>query len=222
MPADRRARPLAAGLVLAALLTPVVACTSGSDAAAPSATAVTTASEAAGSTSSSTPSSRASTTQAPGSGPTSTRPSGTSAPAAPSLAPVPSRTRPTQPAQPLTATASFGAGVTVSVVSTAALSVVGRGPGELSGPAVAYQLRLMNRGGSAIDLGDAVVTAAFGTAATPAGDSASEPAAPWRGAVEPGGAATATYVFLVPVAERKSVTLTISYDPRQPVVVLRS
>ncbi len=102
------------------------------------------------------------------------------------------------------------------------MTAVGRGPGEVGGPAVAYSLRLVNGTGSTVDLQNTVVTAAYGARATPAGDASGPPAAAWRGSVRPGGAATATYVFLVPVAERDDVRLTISYDPGRPVVVLRS
>jgi hypothetical protein len=108
------------------------------------------------------------------------------------------------------------------VAGTTAVTVVGRGPGEVSGPAVAYRLRLENRTGSPVALGDAVVTAVYGRAATPAGSASAAPAAPWRGSVAPGASATATYVFLVPAAERDAVELSISYDPRRPVVLLRS
>lgn len=107
-------------------------------------------------------------------------------------------------------------------MSATAVSAVGRGPGEVSGPAVAYRLRLTNGTSAAVGLGSTVVTAAYGKDATPAGDASGAPASAWRGSVAPGASATATYVFLVPKSDRDDVTLTVSYDPRRPVVILRS
>lgn len=219
MPPDRWRHRAVVVVLLGLVMTPLAACGSDSDSAAQSAVGPKTGAGPA-LTPSTTPVTPSRTTAAPRS--SSTTVSSSTRPAPSPLTTVPSRSRQTQPAQPLSGTGSFGAGVTVSVVATTAVAVVGRGPGELSGPALAYRLRLSNRGGSAIDLGNAVVTAAYGSAAVPAQDSSSPPSSPWTGSLDAGGAAMATYVFLIPVTDRRAVSLTISYDPRQPVVVLRS
>ncbi|GAA4359803.1 hypothetical protein [Angustibacter luteus] len=129
--------------------------------------------------------------------------------------------RPTHKAQPLRSTATFGSGVTVHVSSVKAVTVKGRGPGELSGSAVAITLQLHNGTPTTLDLGNAVVTASYGKAATPAVDSSSPPSKPWTGSVKAGQDASATYVWLVPKSSRGSVELNVSYDPTKPVVLLR-
>ncbi|GAB3680811.1 hypothetical protein GCM10028814_16670 [Angustibacter aerolatus] len=121
---------------------------------------------------------------------------------------------------PLTGTATFAPGASVSVVRTKAVTVTGKGPGELSGKAVAFTLRFRNGTAKALDLGDAVVTAEV-TDGDPASDSSSKPSSPWKGDVAPGATADGTYVFLMSGGDRDRVTLTVTYDPTQPVVRLR-
>lgn len=220
-------------LLLVAVLAPVLGCSSASGGAVQPVGTATSSTSTSASTTTSTPqspsragTSAATSAPAPAStsaslrARTSSRTSSTKQPAAPPLAPLPSQTRQTQPAQPLTATATFGTGVTVRLVRATAVIVTGRGPGEVSGPGVAYLLELRNGTGSSIDLGSAVVTATYGPAGAPASDSAGPPNRPWAGRVAPLAAVTGTYVFLVPQQQRDTVSLSISYDPRRPVVVL--
>lgn len=138
-----------------------------------------------------------------------------------SVGPASPTMRPTHAARPLRSTATFDPAVTVHVASIKAVTVKGRGPGELSGPAVAVTLVLVNGTSKPLDATNSVVTATYGASRTPAVDSSSSPSNPWRGTVAAGGTSSGTYVFLVPDKQRRSVQLTISYDPTKPVVLLQ-
>lgn len=132
---------------------------------------------------------------------------------------VPATTRTTLPAAPVDRPAEFGTGVTVDVAGTRAVTVTGRGPGQLSGPAVAVSLKLTNGTDRSIDVTNSVIAAFYGDD-VPANESTSSPAKPWRGMVKPESSITGTYVFLIPVKQRTKVHLAISYDPTKPVVTL--
>lgn len=128
-------------------------------------------------------------------------------------------TRTTKPAAPLDRPADFGTGVVVRVDSTKAIDVTGKGPGELSGPAVAFTLKLTNGTDKAIDLTNSVVAAYYGDD-VPANESSSSPSRHLRGSVAAHRSTTGTYVFLIPPKQRAKVHLSISYDPTKPVVSL--
>ncbi len=130
--------------------------------------------------------------------------------------------RPTRRAVPLTSVATFSKGVTVDVVRQRSVTVTGRGVGELSGPAVAFTLRLRNGTTRAFPIGNSVVACSYGANRTPCSDSSASPAKAWRGTLGAGRSADGTYVFLVPKSNRDSIQLQVSYDPTQPVVILRT
>lgn len=132
---------------------------------------------------------------------------------------MPAVTRSTRPPVPAAATATFVAGVTVHLVSRRTVRVVGHGPGELSGPAVALTLELRNGSTRVVDLDASQVTAAYADG-TPAEPSSAAPSTPWAGRLAPGGRARGSYVFLTPSGRPPAMSLNISYDPRRPVVLL--
>lgn len=230
VPAERLARPLAAGLVLAALLMPVTACTSGSSAAAPSATAVTAAPTSVATTRTSNGAPVAPTSSGPATTPSSSSsssPAGTSssppsaAPRPTALAPVPSATRSTLPPAPLASGTPVGSGVQVSLVRASAVTMAGTGVGEVQGPGVAVTLRLTNRTGKALALTSSLVSATYGSDATPGAPSTGEPASPWPASVAAGSAVQGTFVFAIPTEERADVTLAVSSAPTSAVILLR-
>lgn len=161
-----------------------------------------------------------SATGAPSGSTASTSSSSPTSSVAGSLVPVPSVSRPTRPAVAISSPASFGGGVGVVVASVRAVTVTGRGPGETSGPAVAFALRVTNGTSSSISLRAANVEAQYGNA-TPASPSDASPAKGWPSALPAGRSVAGTFVFLMPVDQRGTVQISVSYDPRQPVVVLR-
>ena len=101
-----------------------------------------------------------------------------------------------------------------------ALTVTGKGPGELSGPAVAVTLKITNATSKPVDVTNSVVAAYYGGDQTPANESSSSPSKPLRGTIGRHRSATGTYVFLIPVKQRSKVHLSVSYDPTKPVVSL--
>ena len=112
----------------------------------------------------------------------------------------------------------FGSGVTVSVRGVDAVSVKAETPGEVSGAAVRVTLTVKNDTTQPLDLGSAVVTLTadhdgFGVGTTAGG------AQPFTGTVAPGGAADATYVFMLDPAQGRAVTVSVNYAAGEPVAV---
>jgi hypothetical protein len=151
--------------------------------------------------------------------PVSSSPSPVATPLPSPTATVPPSTRTTLPPAPIDRVVPFGGGVSVDVTRTKAITVTGKGPGQLSGAAVAVTLTVKNESPHAIDVTSSVVAAFYGDA-VPANESSSSPSHPLRGTVKPHGSVTGTYVFLIPVEQRKRVHLSISYTPTEPVVSL--
>lgn len=121
--------------------------------------------------------------------------------------------------RPIASPGAFGGGVAVAVVASRAVTVTGRGAGEVSGPAVAFTLRLSNASAKALSLSSALVSADYGDE-LPASPSTAIPARPWPTSVPARAQVTGTFVFLVPEDQRSRVQLSVSYAPTAPVVVL--
>jgi hypothetical protein len=116
------------------------------------------------------------------------------------------------------ATGDFGGGVTVHVTQVTAATTQARGPGEVSGPGLVFTLELANASAKAIDLSNVVVSLLDSTKA-PASPISGSPARPFAGRIPAGDHATGVYVFTIPKAHRRSVTLNVSYTTEAPVVV---
>jgi hypothetical protein len=93
--------------------------------------------------------------------------------------------------------------------------------GEISGPAVQFTLTLTNRTDAAVDLSLIAVNAYIGPNRTPAGGLVKPGGAPFEGTLAPGKHATGVYVFTIPEAQRRDVTLTVDYRAGQPAFVFR-
>jgi|GEM_PF-4387085 len=132
---------------------------------------------------------------------------------------VPNGNQKTLAPVPSTKPAPFGNGVSVQVVSTKAVKIAGKGPGELSGSGYAITLRLSNGSKATIPLDSVTVAASFGSANTPAEGTTRPPTAPFTGSLKPGDSASGTYAFVVPGAA-SDIRLTITYSTSAPAVVI--
>jgi hypothetical protein len=123
-----------------------------------------------------------------------------------------------KPAVPLAAAGNFGTGVTVHVTGIEAVTAKARGAGEVSGPGLVVTLRIDNASAKAIYLGN-VVVALTDSLAAPGSPMSAPPAHPFTGNLAARGSATGVYVFTIPKANRKPITLTVSYTSNAPAVV---
>lgn len=130
---------------------------------------------------------------------------------------VPGAERPTLAPVPLDQPADAGGGVTVRLARLQAVEVTGQGPGELSGPAVAVTVEVVNASSEPLDVAGIAVSMAYGD--TEASPVSAAPAAPVTGPVAPASTVTGTYVFLVPADQRSSVLVRVGTAASQPVVL---
>lgn len=128
---------------------------------------------------------------------------------------VPRRTQKANPpTKKLTETKSTVAPkLTAELSSLRTAQVNSRNPGEISGNAVIFVLTVTNNSGSALDLGNVVVTVA-GSAGNPGSEITSAPAKPLSGTAQTGTTVRGTYAFVIPRAQRNpiSVDVTLSAD----------
>jgi hypothetical protein len=128
-------------------------------------------------------------------------------------------TQTTKPATQITHSASFGNNVTASITKVSAITAKAKRPGEISGPAVAVSIRLVNGSNKAIDTSNAVVNLYYGKAKTPGSPMSGPPSSPFGKSVPAGKTVTVVYVFRVPADQRSKLRIEVSYSPTAPVVV---
>jgi hypothetical protein len=105
---------------------------------------------------------------------------------------------------------SMPGGVRLGVVGVTAVSATGSGPGQLSGPAVAVEVEVVNESEDDVDLGVADVGVYYGSDGVPSSLVTSDPAArPLGGVLAPGDTATGVYIALVPVEARELVAVVV-------------
>lgn len=133
---------------------------------------------------------------------------------------VPTRPISSRPPVALEESSKPLSGVLVTLPSIKAIQAKGRGPGEVSGPALAVTVRVRNDRSTAVDLGNAVVnlTAADGS---PGSMMTGPPADPLPARVGSGKAATGVYVFAVPVDQRDPIVVEASIGADIPTAVFR-
>src|SRR5882757_2916869 len=163
-------------------------------------------------------------TSGPSSAP-ATRSVGPTTPVAPSRAggikqTVPPAVVTTRPAVPLTATAQFGNRVSARIVSVRSTTAQARGPGEVSGPAVALTIRLINSSSKNIALDDVVINV-VDAAGTPGVPMSASPARLFTGGLAARGQADGVYVFALPQGHRTPVSVSVSYSAGAPIVLFR-
>ena len=119
----------------------------------------------------------------------------------------------------LNETASFGNDVTLKIDKVESIDAVAKVPGEISGPAVVFDITMTNGASSAIGL-DSVAVTATTAGDKPVSELSTDPAAPFRGVLEPGASSTGKYVFLIPKSERGKVEVTVQYAAPVGIVTL--
>jgi len=113
----------------------------------------------------------------------------------------------------------FRTGVTLRITSIEAVNGVGRGPGEVSGPALRLTMEARNDSGDPVSLEGMVVDLRYGAPDTP-GMPLTEPGAkPFEGELAPREQAAAVYVFAVPEESRRLVTVAASYTGSAPTLL---
>jgi hypothetical protein len=112
-------------------------------------------------------------------------------------------------------------GVAASITTLEAIQGEGRGPGNISGPALRVTVRIDNGTGAPVSLDGVGVELSYGADLTPASPLNDSSAAPFHGTVDQGGSATGVYVFSVPENARDSVTISVGYRAGTPYLVFR-
>lgn len=120
---------------------------------------------------------------------------------------------------PLDEPADFGDDVSASLVAVEGFQAEGRGVGEISGPALRVTVRLTNGTGAALSVDAVTVQMFFGAELTPASEISDDRATVFRGSLEPGASAEATYSFSIADQVRDDVSVTVSYAPGSSIVV---
>lgn len=125
---------------------------------------------------------------------------------------------PTAPPVALAEEADFGTGVTAELAAVRAIQAEAHGPGEIAGPALAFDVVFVN--GSAADVSLDTVTVNLTDAdGAPGIPMAGPPADPVEGVLAAGARATGTYVFTIPEGARSTVSLEVGYTTDAQVVV---
>jgi hypothetical protein len=119
---------------------------------------------------------------------------------------------------PMSHVAHFGRGVSVRIVKHTIINAKAKGPGEISGPAMALTIHFVNASKRSVDLNHVVVNDqdAKGTPLLSVANSAS----PVAGSVAAGATKTGVYVFTLPRVRHNPYTISISYSTAAPVVRL--
>lgn len=133
---------------------------------------------------------------------------------------VAARPRSTAPAVPLSAPATLPSGVSLRVVRHSVVDVKAQRPGELSGPAVALTVRIINNSSRPISLNSLVVTVAD-RQGTPLVPLTTSPTKPLFGALAARATATGVYVFSLPKGQtaRNPFHADVSVNTADPVIL---
>jgi len=114
-------------------------------------------------------------------------------------------------AKPVGTTVTYrGRGLTATVLRATRINATARIPGEIAGPAVSVQLRMVNRGTSSVGLGSLVAVTAQGSDGTPFSPLTTSTTA-ISSTLRPGAATVGRYVFHLPTGFRGPVTIQVTY-----------
>ncbi len=116
----------------------------------------------------------------------------------------------------LSAPAEFGNGVTVSILGHQKITTTARRPGEMSGPAIKFEVAIANGSRGAIFIGNTVVNAQD-AGNTPFVAFRSSPSSALPGSLGVGKRMTGVYVFQLPAHFRNPVMLSVRYSTAFPV-----
>ena len=103
-------------------------------------------------------------------------------------------------------------GLTAKMTSVEAVDGIARGPGEVAGPSLRITVTITNATSKEASLRTAVISCYFGANRTPAQELREPGGSPLPASVAAGNAATGVYIFTVPPAERKNVTIMVDYS----------
>jgi hypothetical protein len=103
--------------------------------------------------------------------------------------------------------------VTVSLPSVERVDARGVGPGNVAGPGVRVTVRVRNDAAADLLLDGVSVNLTYGSESVPGSPVNDDSAAPFGGALRPGGTAEGVYVFSLPAAQRASVAVEVGVRP---------
>jgi hypothetical protein len=126
---------------------------------------------------------------------------------------------PSLPAVALDQPAAVGNGITAEVASLEAIDGSGRGPGNVSGPALRATVRITNGTADPVSLEGVAVDLGHGPELMPASPLDDPSASPFSGVVQPSESAVGVYVFSVPADDRDVVRLSVGYQAGAPFLV---
>lgn len=110
--------------------------------------------------------------------------------------------------------------LTARISRVQAIEAEARGPGEISGPAIAVTVSVQNRSARPVDLGATVVTLEDETGA-PGGEILGPPARPLAGQLAAGKSIKGIYVFTVGRERREPVIVSVTLGTRLAPLVFR-
>jgi hypothetical protein len=113
-----------------------------------------------------------------------------------------------------------GGGVTARISDVRSITAKAKGPGEVSGPAVALTVKITNGASKRLPL-DQVVVTLTGADRAPGTPMSGSPARPLAGSLAAGSSASGVYVFAVPKGSRNPVTVEVTVRGGDPVLVFR-
>jgi hypothetical protein len=103
-------------------------------------------------------------------------------------------------------------GVVITLAKLESVDGTANGPGEVAGPAVRVTVQISNTGVDPISLSGAIANMTYGTDSTPASPLSGPGVVSFPATLAPKGVANGVFVFAVPRAAQKAVTLTVSYS----------
>lgn len=109
-------------------------------------------------------------------------------------------------------------GLTARVDKLAAVDGKAEGPGEVSGPALRFQVVVDNSTDRRADLSTTVVNLYYGDDKTPGSPIGKPGGSPLPASVAAGAKADGTYLFVVPEDERDTILITVDYSVDTSVV----
>lgn len=125
--------------------------------------------------------------------------------------------QPVSPPVPLTATVTLSNGAKIKIANLESVQGETRGPGEIAGPSIRFQVIIDNASGQEVQTTNLLVNVESGAAKTPALQLSGPGVATFSGPVSPHGSASATYVFNVPMANRDAVRILVNYGLSDPI-----
>lgn len=121
------------------------------------------------------------------------------------------------PSVPIDETVTTPEGVVIDITSVTRVDVVGKLPGEVSGPAYQVVVLVTNRTASSLDVGTTEVNVSVGPDDQPM-SGVSSASSPMTGVIAKGQMATGTFVFSAPAAP-SAVVVSVSVVPGTPPAV---